>query len=574
MSLVWTLASAVVFLAAPVSAATPGGVCRIVVFSSDSKHDRWPRELEGVLADRGNARLYVVVPVPDAGDDAVLLKARLDRYEPQMILSRRAPSSALNAEASSRGAPLIRAPESVTEAAGVVLERAGDGASAAAPAAGVYRRLALAHLEFADDQGAALNLLRALERDAADGEAALPLVDIQRRFGLLWPALRTTERLQAVPGLSGPRLSEALRKGARIRTLVGDAAGAERDDRRALELDPSGAEAAFRLAELLRDRPREALEYAELAARAALPVKVRAAAFRLAGESRLDLGEIAQGKAGLIRALELAPDDLDALQDMARLERARPQEAASYAGRAQRAADAAPPWLRRAAYRASARVWLELNDHRRAVANLRSALALYPDDLDALEALAQIKRERPDALSAVAGRPAREESWTEDALRAALKSDPRDLAVLSRLISMDVARRRLAEAAVLAGRFEDAIVDAPAWQQAAAYRQIPLIWLDLGDADRARRSLQAGRDWDPRSVETELVILKVLGPEGSRPDPRTQGSLGFFPAEAYVAVARAHAELGDAEHARLALRRALEFDPAYADARRMLETLP
>ncbi|MFI5346450.1 MAG: hypothetical protein ACHQ51_08755 [Elusimicrobiota bacterium] len=573
VSFFWTLASAVVFLTAPVSAATPGGVHRIVFFSSDSKHDRWPRELEGVLADREHAGLYVVVPVPDAGDDAALLKARLDRYEPQMILSRRAPSSALSAEASLRGAPLMRAPESVTEAASVVLERAGDGTSAAAPAAGVYRRLALAHLEFADDQGAMLNLLRALERDAADGEAALLLVDLQRRAGILRQALHTAERLQSIPGLSGLRLSEALRKGAGIRTILGDVAGAERDYKRALELDPSDAEAGFRLAQLLRDRPREALEYAEPAGRAALPVKVRAAAFRLAGESRLDLGEIAEGRASLIRALELSPDDLDALQDMVRLERARPQEAASYAERAQRAAEAAPPWLRRAAYRASARVWLEIKDHRRAAANLRSALALDPDDLDVLEALAQIKRERPDALSAVAGSPVSAEPWTRDALLAALKSDPQDLAALSRLISMEIARRRPAQAAVLAGRFEDAIADAPAWQQAAAYRRIPLIWLELGDAGRARNSLQAGREWDQRSVETELVILKVLGPEGSRPDPRTAGSLGFFPAEAYVAVARAHAELGDHEQARLALRRALEFDPAYADARRMLETL-
>ncbi|HEX4048475.1 MAG TPA: hypothetical protein VH309_11600, partial [Elusimicrobiota bacterium] len=119
------------------------------------------------------------------------------------------------------------------------------------------------------------------------------------RWGRYWIAVDDADRLDAVPGLPPTERAGLLVDGARARFLIGDAAGAERDLRRALALEPGGAEASYRLAALLRDRPDEALPYAERAARAAAAAPRRAAAERLAGEIRLDLGDEAGARSSL-----------------------------------------------------------------------------------------------------------------------------------------------------------------------------------------------------------------------------------------------------------------------------------
>ncbi len=345
------------------------------------------------------------------------------------------------------------------------------------------------------------------------------------RSGDLRSALRADEKLAASPESDDAGRAEALRDGAKLRALLGDAAGAERDYSLALKLDPADGAAALGLARALRDRPEQALAAARRAA--AVPSGPRrAAALRLAGEIRMDLGDADGARAELDKALAEDAADLDALQDLARLLRARPAEASAYARRACGVAERTPVWARPDALLQCARVWLEIPDRAGAESALREAAALDPDHLDVWETLVSIKREAEKEGGADSA--AREAG--ADAGHPSGDVDPEGLESLRRRTAALKRGKRLAEARALADRFMDAVDDAPAWEQAAAYSLLTRVWLELGDRPWALRSYLKARDLDPRSFPIAVmgVELDVSGPT---------------PLDALGSIVRARAEL-------------------------------
>lgn len=327
----------------------------------------------------------------------------------------------------------------------------------------------------------------------------------------------------------------------RARLLLGDAAGAERSFKKALTADPGDAGALYGLAVATRDRPKEALGYADRAARAGASIQRRAAAHRLAGEIRLDLGDRAGAASSVEAALKLKGDDLEALRDMVLVKRARPGEAAPYAARALAAADAAPAWARSSAYRFCARMYLELKDEKGSALSLRRALALDPDDLDALEALVQLKvRGEPAALPPA--KPA---------------ADSGELDAMLRRIALLREEKKSAEAAALAESFMDAVPESPSWQITAAYHAVALEWLALGNEEMARQSIRFARELDPRSVEILRLAQRLGAGDGAEDDPT--------PADAYAAIGRARMSLDDLEGAERSLRKALDLRPDHLE---------
>ena len=281
---------------------------------------------------------------------------------------------------------------------------------------------------------------------------------------------------------------------AQARADLGDYPGAEELLAGALKTDPRDTQALLLLAQVVRDRPHEALRHAERAARLLEdgPAPRRAGAYRLAGEIRTDLGDYAGARAEFKRALRLDGDDLAALQALTRieLELQRPSEASRYAQQALRAAENAPHWLRPTAYEISARIWLELKDEALASESLRLLLEIDPDELSALAALVQLgKRQAPrnPEAASVPIPDARQfedrpwEVWTQEALARARQKAPGGLETLRLLIARSHARAKPHEAAAFADRLTAAIKEAPLWQRAAAYRLNARIWHALGD---------------------------------------------------------------------------------------------
>ncbi|MFI5347217.1 MAG: hypothetical protein ACHQ51_12660 [Elusimicrobiota bacterium] len=400
--------------------------------------------------------------------------------------------------------------------------------------------------------------------ETVDPDALRGAVLAQLRLGDLQSALRAAERWVSLPQLTDAARAEALIREAGVRALLGDSAGAASDYERALALMPGDPDASLGAALALRDHPDLALPHAEQAARSAATAGRRAAAQRLAAEILLDLGEADKARAGVERALKLAPDDLYALQDMARIMSGRPKEAARFAERGFRAAEAAPRWCRPEAYRLSARIWLELKDSTGAAKSLRRALAVDPDDVDAWEALVLIKRGDPGAAAAAAGPetpPAADGARPEAELLRALKSDPGDLEALRRLVALRRAQERAPEAAAYAERFADAVLDAPSWQQAAAYRLSARTWLELGQNELARQSF-----WKARDMDTRSLAIAQLGLEMKLSGPTTLDALGN--------VVRARAEVEDGSLPQYDFPQTHEYGPGdVAALRKAVQTM-
>lgn len=547
----------------------------VLFLQSDRAEDSWPRELEAALDDAGPARAHLVARCAVA-DDARAVDSCLDVFRPRLIVALRAPPSPAAEELRARGLPLLLAPVSPTDAAREILSRAPEAAPASrdstAKKAASYKKIARVHFEFGDHAGAKANLQRALALVPDDFDALELLFRAEMRGGWVRDAERYADRGAAVAGLTDSRRAAILTGRARARALLGDGAAAEQDLKEALRLRPRDAEASFRLAQAARDRPQEALPYAELAARAAETDGRRAAARRLAAMIRLDLGD----ETGARKSLESAPrtpgQELDALQSSLRLARGRPSEAAAIAEGAVRAAERSPLWVRPAAYRLCARLWFESKNYPKALESLKAALALAPDDLYTLEAMVQIKRERPNdsldfaAPAPAAGRPAKN-SLPEAELLRELHSDPEDLDALSRLIELARGRGRIPDELRYAARFMDAAREASPWRQPAAYRFIARVWSDLGDDANVQIALGLARDLDRRSIEFEELAQPLR-----RPDSREAVYVANRVA-AYVAIAQARAELGDAAKAEISVRLALAQDPAAASALRLLARL-
>lgn len=372
-----------------------------------------------------------VLVVPFSLDGGSALGEILTTFAPEAVVSRRPPPPSVATALKARGLEAIN-PESP----------AVPRPTAAPKELRAYLELASAQLELADDRGARANVARALALSPKDPEALALLARIVREQNDQWLTIR----------FAGPRDE------GNARLSVGDYAGAEDAFKRALRDDPADAAASYGLAQSLRERPKEALRHAEAAG-----------AHRLAGEIRCDLGDAAGCEASLGRALEASADDLEALWSLARLKRG-----SVYARRAFEAAKRSPSWSRAAAYRLSARIWLEIKDEAMAAESLRRAIALEPEDLEALQTL-----ERLRALPA----------------KRADEPAPKDEEPLETIASVR--------------RFADGIARMPAWQRADAWRRVTRAWLALGFPWRAAQTVREAENLDQRSIETATLISRL-----------------------------------------------------------------
>lgn len=332
----------------------------------------------------------------------------------------------------------------------------------------------------------------------------------------LWKALRVAEECAAIPELSPPQRAAALGEVADIRAELGDDFGAEQDLRRALLLKPEDAESSYRLAQLMRGRPQEALRYADEAARSAAPIRRLAAAYRLAGEIRLDLGDLIGAQTSVERALELGGDDLETLQDMVRIKRGLSRDALPYAQRAARAAEGAPLWSRPGARLLCARIWLELKDYAEAMASLGRVLDANPDDINALQLLAQVQRESPQKGPVLGARassvhPPDGPGWTQGSILRVLQADPDDLEARRQFIALKRAQKRPVEAIAAAKRFMAAVRKAPGWQRFDAYQLVTQILFELGDKAGASAGVEHTIEWEDRSTPEIFRIAHALG---------------------------------------------------------------
>lgn len=381
---------------------------------------------------------------------------------------------------------------------------------AAAATAAENRRAARELIASGDFEGAYDRIVSLLAEAPYDRETLALRLGVERSAGsrlLRWAALADAERRAREPGLPDARRAEVLVESARVRLQVGDAAGAEESCLRALELKPGDAGASSCLAEALRDRPERALPHAERSAAAAPTPRAKAAAHRLSGEIRTDLGDLDGARRDFERALAVDGDDLEALRGLARALIGRPKEARAAAARASRVAQAAPLWFRGAALRFSAHLWLELKEHREAAADLERALSLDPDDLDALETMVRVKNARPPGSADVGGPAARSAAIEPPVLASAEAAE----------------------------RFEAELADTPGWRLPDAYRLLARTYAALGDKRKAYRSVRRAEAEEIGSVRTARILVEIApGSEDSARDLQ----------EAVLTVSQTRAELG------------------------------
>ncbi|MCM2303975.1 MAG: tetratricopeptide repeat protein [Elusimicrobia bacterium] len=518
-----------------VSAAAEGaGPRRVLVLSDSPSDDAWLAELEAGLNE--GAEPFAVIRRAVTGGDDRLLQGLLASYAPAFVVSRQAlPAPVRNAIPSSGSARTT---------AKRILAKAGAGSPRGGSLAALRAR-ARAHLELSSDAGAeaALRGVHALAPD--DPDALLELLRL-RRLERPWPAIDAAVRLAALPGRSADQRADALLAGAELRARVGDAAAAQRDYESALSLRPRDAEASLGLARVMRESPLEALRHA---ARAVDAAPGSAEALRVLAEIHRDLDDHAAARESLERALRLAPDDLDSLALMVRAKRGRPEEAAAHADRAQAVAEKAPRWYRPDAYRLCARMRLDLGDRARAALLYKRALAIDPEDLNALQDLARLRLDRPQEpirlLAGPSGREPSSDDMSEEAIGRALSANPDDLEALSQLLGIRREQGRLLEASALAKRFHEAVPKAPSWMHSSAYRLLAQLAWEIGDPSRAWLAARE-RDW--WALDEVRLRMRPAG-----------GGVEYASAE--VRVAEARAELGDEAGAEERLRRVLETFP-------------
>ncbi|MCR4295119.1 MAG: hypothetical protein NUW21_06265, partial [Elusimicrobia bacterium] len=442
-----------------------GGAAERVLLLSDS--DDGAARLERALNQGSSARMFLVFPHKSRAEADI--RAALDRYSPGAVVAVRsgedwtAPVGALagilpDVVFVDRDAPLEDVVPALQARLGV--------AAAAAPATRdeqdrLSRRAAELHRAF-DAAFEENRLLARLEKNPGDLDALGSLVGLHQSHIQYWHALTYLDRMAASPQADASRRAEILGQAGELRLQIGDFPRAAADFRRALELKPGDPRTLLLLAEANREHPEEALRYADRAASAAgTSAFLRARALRLAGELRADIGDAAGAEKNLELALKDAPGDLDALYAIVRVKRTTKPGALAYAQRASKEAAKAPLWMRGAASRLSARIWLELDEPSRAGDELARALRLDPEDLDALRMLVPLKsRLSPKQLAGLrwaVPAPGEAEAKapppsSDAASRRALRENPGDLEALHQLAEFHRIRKRPAEAAAYAQR--------------------------------------------------------------------------------------------------------------------------
>lgn len=396
----------------------------------------------------------------------------------------------------------------------------------------------------------------ALALAAAAGAASVPgafgVLQARSRedvsIGRLWEAAGLAEQAAALSGLPAAERTQALREAARLRLALGEASAARNDLLQAMSLDPRDDRTLLALAEVTRDQPDQALGYAQKASEAAPRGRRRAAAELLEGRIRLDLGDAAGARSVLQKALDDAPGDLDVLGALASAAGSGPA-AEAYADQAAAAADGEPAWRRAAADRLSAEIYRQAGDGPKAVAALRRALAVAPDDLDAWEALARLKREQPAAFAGA-------EAALPPSRGAPQDADP--IESLRRRIEADLSSGRREEAFRLTEHLMEEALDAPVWQQPSAYVLAARLWQTLGEAQRACRSVLRLWELDYKSPAGAVLIRDFVATglieERSLPDDTSK--YHDFLGRGYIDLARARVDAGDGPAAEAALAKA------------------
>lgn len=514
----------------------------------------WPEQVAHILNDGARRRLYIFLQRPTTPVADTALSAHLDWRRPDLVLARHPPSPAVAAALRARGLPLLLLPDSADarKAASAVLERAADRDPVFpvndAARLEAWRRLARLRRELYEDFGASADWSRVLTLAPTDQEAWREKIAGEMKEDSPWIALKSADAWVAAAAGAAAR-AEALRIRALLRLrLQGDADGAAKDLQEALPLSPPDWRNSLRLALALRQHPRQALPHAEGAARQAPTRRARAQALLVEAELRQDLGDAATALRLLRRAAALHPTNLDGWAALARAE-TTPTRRLRAAQSALEAAERLPLWLRAAAYRFCARLWLDLGEHPRAVESLRLALDIDDEDKDAWEMLAALKQRDPAAVAAWNAprrrRPAPEPpAACEAELQRALEADPEDLSALHALSRLLLAQRRRSEAIAVARKFLDAVWEAPFWQRPSAYVTAAPLWIALGNALQARNIAELARRLDLRSNATRALPFLVipLRPARWRDQTREEHAL----ASSYIEMAQARRELDDA----------------------------
>ncbi len=556
----------------PAFAGTPeggvGAAAERVLLLSDSPAGA--ARLERALNQGSSARMFLVFP--HASRAEADLRAALDRYSPGAVVAVRsgedwsAPVGALagilpDVVFVERDAPLEDAVPALQARLGV--------AAAAAPATRdeqdrLSRRAAELHRAF-DAAIEENRLLARLEKNPGDLDVLGALVGLHRSHIQHWHALTYLDRMAASPQADASRRADILEQAGEIRLQIGDFPRAAADFRRALELKPGDPRKLLLLAEANREHPEEALRHADRAARAAGASSfLRARILRLAGELRADIGDAAGAEKNLELALKDAPGDLDALYAIVRVKRANKPGALPYARRASKEAAAAPLWLRGAASRLSARIWLELDEPSRAADELARALRLDPEDIDALRMLVPIKsRLAPKQLAGLrwaVPSPGEAEAKapapsSDAASRRALRENPGDLEALLQLAEFNRIRRRPAEAAAYAQRLMDAVWSAPVWQQEDAAHALVRLWLALGEEGKANLVMNRVLERQSDAIASWRLALGM-------PQQKADAQEASWVIGAYCTAASMRLELGDRTGAEEELKRALRLAPA------------
>lgn len=265
------------------------------------------------------------------------------------------------------------------------------------------------------------------------------------------------------------------------------------------------------------------------------------------------------------------PRDAESLLSRARTEHLwnSDRHAVEYAERAA-ALRSASPADRERALRLSGEYRLYLGDEVGARERLDAALALTPDDPDALVLRARASREDPDealtwvvrAQQAAAGAPParraalrrlaaevrvdlEDDAGAERELKAALEAVPGDLDALRALARVE--KRAGGDAASFARAAEKSADDAPEWLRPAARRYAARVWRDLDDGPRAAAAYRRVLELAPEDLESLRALLELSWqdpkdpvralPDGAPPRPAEDSWTEWTP-EALAAAER------------------------------------
>jgi Tfp pilus assembly protein PilF len=348
----------------------------------------------------------------------------------------------------------------------------------------------------------------------------------------------------------------------------------------------------------------------------------RADAYRRSARIRTALGDREGAAASMRLALALTPEDAATLDEAIDAETASGHlsDALRLTDRLEKVTQASEPRQRADAYLKTAKVRSALKDRSGAAESLQRAVALVPDDADALrelvslelargrpnqalpyaerlEKVAEVKERDPRRRADSYRKTAQVKSALKDAdgaaasLQKALDASPRDADTLREFIALESSRGRPQEALKYADRLLAALEDAPAAERAAAYRSKAGVQRELKDDGGAASSLQAALALAPGDAElsreaSELESATLRASiEAALAKGQPAQALSFAQrrakvlenaeprvrADAYRKTAEIERALGDESAAMADLQRAQALAPA--DARDLRETI-